>query len=198
MGAEAARAQPSDAIGENQNTEQVNVFVRVKDIKQLFNSLYPSPFNERDLDPNAASFIVDWVRGSPKQAPVTIEITLPEATFEESSRMNVGEAINNFFTARVTDTERELKELFAIGRRYLLLGLFVILACLFASQAIREWPGSGPWKQALQESFLIVGWVANWKPIETFLYDWQPIVRRRRLYKRLARANVRLTAMPER
>jgi hypothetical protein len=39
---------------------------------------------------------------------------------------------------------------------------------------------------------VILGWVANWRPIQIFLYDWQPLVRRRRLLKRLAKATVRL------
>jgi len=40
---------------------------------------------------------------------------------------------------------------------------------------------------------LIFGWVANWRPIEIFLYEWWPIVRRRNLYRRLAAAEVDLT-----
>ena len=39
---------------------------------------------------------------------------------------------------------------------------------------------------------LIFRWVANWRPIEIFLYDWWPIVRRRNLYQRLAAAQVEL------
>ena len=38
------------------------------------------------------------------------------------------------------------------------------------------------------------GWVANWKPIEIFLYDWWPLARRRDLYRRLAAARVEVRA----
>ena len=48
--------------------------------------------------------------------------------------------------------------------------------------------GAGPLTQLLGESLLILGWVANWRPLEIFLYDWAPIVRRRALYRRLAGA----------
>jgi hypothetical protein len=47
--------------------------------------------------------------------------------------------------------------------------------------------------QVVEESLLIFGWVANWRPIEIFLYEWWPIVRRRNLYRRLAAAEVDLT-----
>jgi len=44
----------------------------------------------------------------------------------------------------------------------------------------------------IEESLLIFGWVANWRPIEIFLYDWWPINRRRNLYRRIATAQVEL------
>ena len=40
----------------------------------------------------------------------------------------------------------------------------------------------------MRKSLTLLGWVANWRPIEIFLYDWWPIARRRDLYRRLAAA----------
>ncbi len=36
--------------------------VRVAELRQLFNAIDPSPFRERDLDPRAEEFIVEWAR----------------------------------------------------------------------------------------------------------------------------------------
>ena len=88
--------------------------------------------------------------------------------------------------------DRDLKELFRTGRRYLSVGAPVLILCLFMSQLARSSLGSGPLARALEESFIIVGWVANWKPMETFLYDWWPLKRRRDLYRRLAAASVKI------
>jgi hypothetical protein len=49
-----------------------------------------------------------------------------------------------------------------------------------------------PLGKVLAESLVIFAWVANWRPIEIFLYEWWPIVRRRNLYRRLADAKVEL------
>jgi hypothetical protein len=38
----------------------------------------------------------------------------------------------------------------------------------------------------------MLGWVANWKPIQIFLYEWWPLVRRRELYRRLSVASVKV------
>jgi hypothetical protein len=34
--------------------------IRIREVKQLFNSMDPSPFNERDLDRDADEYIVNW------------------------------------------------------------------------------------------------------------------------------------------
>jgi len=42
------------------------------------------------------------------------------------------------------------------------------------------------------EGFLIGGWVAMWRPLEVFLYDWWPIRAEGRLLKRLSTMPVRI------
>lgn len=61
-----------------------------------------------------------------------------------------------------------------------------------ASQTVAMTLALGPITRVIEESLIIFGWVANWKPIEIFLYEWWPIVRRRDLYRQLARAEVEL------
>lgn len=43
-----------------------------------------------------------------------------------------------------------------------------------------------------RESLTIVGWVAMWRPMQLFLYEWWPLARRIATYKALARAHVKL------
>ena len=35
-------------------------------------------------------------------------------------------------------------------------------------------------------SLTIAGWVAMWKPMETYLYDWWPVRRRGKVFKKLS------------
>ena len=42
--------------------------IYLADIRQLFNSMDPAPFRERDLDPNAADYIVEWAEELPASA----------------------------------------------------------------------------------------------------------------------------------
>ena len=47
--------------------------------------------------------------------------------------------------------------------------------------------GEGTIASTLRESMDIGGWVALWRPMEMFLYDWWPILGDRIFYWRLGR-----------
>lgn len=164
--------------------------VRIKELAQLFNSLDPSPFHERDLDHDAEEHIVSWARELPDEAAITIVVHLPEVEAAKAHERRLDTAISHYFADRASMLERELRELFRIGRRYLSIGVAVLVVCLAASQLARAALGSGAMARVVEESLIIVGWVANWKPLETFLYDWWPLKRRRDLYRRLSDARI--------
>lgn len=172
--------------------EPAHIEVRIREVAQLFNSLDPSPFHERDLDDDAEEYIVGWARELPPEATIVLTIHLPQAEAVKAEERGLQMAISNYFAERAAMFDRDLRELFRNGWRYLSIGLPVLLGCLLASQLARASLGAGPVARAVEESFIIVGWVANWKPIETFLYDWWPLRRRRDLYLRLAQARLEI------
>lgn len=172
------------------DTNGAVIEVRVKELAQLFNSLDPSPFIERDLDAEAEQHIVGWAREYAANTRLRIVIHLPAAEAAKAESIKLPAALGNFFSARADALGHDLKELFRTGRLYLAVGLPVLAICLGASHFVRTTWGAGPIVRTIEESLIIVGWVANWKPIETFLYDWLPVVRRQRLYRRLQHAAV--------
>jgi hypothetical protein len=166
--------------------------VRVENVAQLFDTLDPFPFPERDLDQDAEEYIVGWARELPHDQPITLIIHLPAGEVSKQDTLAVGGALSRYFDYRVGIVSRDLNELFRVGRTALLIGLSVLAFCLAAAQFIVRQMGETPLSGFAQQSLIILGWVANWKPIETFLYDWWPLARRRNLYRRLAQATVEL------
>jgi len=49
--------------------------IHVSEIRQFFNSMDAAPFRERDLDPNAEQFIVEWGRETRTDAPLEPKLT---------------------------------------------------------------------------------------------------------------------------
>lgn len=169
--------------------------IRVDEISQLFNTLDPFPFKARDLDDDAEEYIVGWARELPKDQPFRILIHLPTKEAETAAGQDMEVALQRFFSYRADMVGRDLNELFRVGRRSLLIGLAALGLCLAAGQVVTGRVGSDYLGRFLEEGLIIVGWVANWRPLEIFLYEWWPLARRRDLYRRLAIAAVILNPL---
>jgi hypothetical protein len=166
--------------------------LRVDEIAQLFDTLDPFPFRERDLDKDAEEYIVGWAREFPRKQNFRIIVHAPERELRTEAASQLGPALSRYFGYRADIVGRDLNELLRVGRTSLAIGIAVLAACVLASRAVATLSGGGGFSRFVEESLIILGWVANWKPIEIFLYDWWPLARRRDLYRRLAAAQVEL------
>jgi hypothetical protein len=167
--------------------------VRVSELRQLFNAIDPAPFRERDLDPRIEEFIVDWSREAPSGAAFALLVRLDRPANSVDDAAVVRDSIHRFFAQRATATRVRLRRLFRVGRVSLLIGLAVLTVFIAAAQFVARRTGAGGLTGVLHESLLIGGWVAMWRPLEIFLYDWWPIRAEARLFDRLAVMPVRLS-----
>lgn len=168
--------------------------IRLEAVDQLFSSLDPFPFRNRDLDKDAEEFIVDWARELKEKGPPAIVIHLPQAACGGADAVDIQDAIRRYFRYRADIMSSDLKQLFRVGRRSLLIGLATLGVCLALGRLTELWSTPTTATRFLQEGLVILGWVANWKPLEIFLYDWWPLAERRALYRRLSAAAVKLQA----
>jgi hypothetical protein len=60
----------------------------------LFNAIDPSPFRERDLDPNAEEFIVEWAREASPSAALGLAVYLDRPAGLPNEADELGEAIH--------------------------------------------------------------------------------------------------------
>ena len=164
--------------------------LRVDNIDQLFHTLDPFPFRERDLDREAEEYIVGWARELASDQPIRIVVHFPDSEPQVRAARDVEEAFLRYFAYRTGILQSELKELFRVGRLSLGVGVPILVMCLVSARLASEFLADSTIKRLVEESFLILGWVANWRPLEIFLYDWWPVARRRDLYRRLAAASV--------
>jgi hypothetical protein len=164
--------------------------VRVRDIRQLFESMDPSPFPGRDLDQDAAKFIVAWAREYPARTRLRLRFHIAHPGVDDQAL--VGSAVAAYFSAEVEASRHQFRQLMAIGRRSLMIGLAFLTACLLLAEQLDSATGWSGLLPVLRESLLIGGWVALWRPLEIFLYDWCPVRADQSLYARLAAAEVDL------
>lgn len=168
------------------------VEMKVSHPAQLFNSLDPSPFRERDLDAEAATWLVDAMRELHGHDKVKIVVYLPGPA-DERTHTAVAEAIHNFFRYREQAAQFALRQVLRYGRISLVVGLVFLAACTMLWRF--AFTGEAVIDRILGEGFLIIGWVAMWKPLEILLYDWWPVLRDIRLYRRIAMLPVEVRSL---
>jgi hypothetical protein len=163
--------------------------VKISGLHRLFDSMDPSPFRERDLDPDAEEFIVSWAREAPKHATIRLVIHLTDPAPEVADpQAMVAASLNHYFKYRAELLWREFNQLLKEGRAALLIGLAFLATCHTIGTLLE--PGPGSWHGVASEGLIILGWVAMWHPLEILLYRWWPSLQTKRLYDKLAAAEV--------
>jgi hypothetical protein len=161
-----------------------SIKLKLRDMNQLFNSMDPSPFIEKDLDDDAEEFIVSWAREFPPNEPVKLCVHLEQGPTEDPKNL-IQQAVHNHFAHRAELTDLEFRSLMKQGRTSLLIGLSCLATCLVISKALLH-GDAGTWASILRESLTIAGWVAMWRPMQIYLYDWWPLRRRGRIFAKLS------------
>ncbi|MCW0219808.1 MAG: hypothetical protein OJI67_15900 [Prosthecobacter sp.] len=179
--------------------------VKLAELAQLFNSMDPAPFRERDLDHHAEEFIVSWAQEHAHHEELKLVIHLAKSSAASLEQVQaVQESVQHYFTYQAEMLWREFRLLMREGRMALLVGLAFLALCqaiilFFVPAYSGEWKALsesmnpawiGKLRSFLREGLTIAGWVAMWKPLEIYLYRWWPLLAKRRLYARLAQMTV--------
>jgi hypothetical protein len=184
--------QPRSSAGDALPQRCQVIEIRIAELRQLFNAIDPSPFRQRDLDPRAEEFIVDWARDLPMDKPWALVVHLDRPAGRPDEAAALREAIHEYFGQRVVASRRTLRELFRRGRISLVIALAFLTASIAVGDAVAGYLGDGRLGEVIREGFLIGGWVAMWRPLEVFLYDWWPIRADGHLLQRLSTMPVRI------
>jgi hypothetical protein len=165
--------------------------VRLREMSQLFDTMDPSPFREKDLDRLAEEYIVESAKELPRRDACSLIVLLDEPPGVADERA-VGDAIRAHFARRSGALRRSLRQLLRRGLISLGIGVVFLAVFFLMAQLIGRLLGQNSFATLFREGLLIVGWVAMWRPLEIFLYDWWPIVGERRISDRLSAVPVQI------
>ncbi len=169
--------------------------IKLNQLQQVFNSLDPSPFLDRDLDDNAENYIINSVDEFPLNTPLKLVFYLP-SNEQNTARHLLPSALHNYFDYRQQGEQRKLRTIWRQGRISLLIGLSFLFVCLSLSELIGRF-GSDTFIHFLEEGLLISGWVALWRPLEIFLYEWWPVSHQQKIFAKLAYIPIEIRLLDE-
>lgn len=162
--------------------------VRLQDLNKLFDLMDPSPLHKQDLHPNVEEHIVESAEEYPARSQLALILHVDQTAPDVRNDQAVSDATRAYFAHRSTQAQRKLRLHLRRGAISLIIGLMFLATTLTASQLL----GEGGFAKTLRSSLEIGGWVALWRPMEMFLYDWWPILGDKIFYRRLARMPVKI------
>jgi hypothetical protein len=166
--------------------------LRIGSLAELFNSMDPTPFHHCDLDTDAQEYLESWAMTYPPESHFRVIVHIANMP-EEDPEPTVRDAIHNYFDYKAIVNRRNLLLLLVEGRTSLLIGICFLAACLISADMLAN-IGTNTFSRVFKESLLIGGWVAMWRPMQIFLYEWWPLVRRGRIYRNLTKARVHVVS----
>jgi hypothetical protein len=166
------------------------ITLQILNINELLRSPI-SPYRKRTLRSDAEEFIFEEAEALSRKTAINIKVHL--ALSEIKYKDDIATAIHRHFCYRREQSQKELKRVFQYGWRtlFVALGLLAIIFSL-TEIAIRFMPDNRI-VLFIRESFIILGWVVLWRPLELLLYDWYPIKIKINLYYRLEDSKVEVT-----
>lgn len=186
---EPQRAEPRRRYREHEGKTCIEL--TLKSVQQLFDSRDPAPFRERDLDDDAVQYIVSAADEIPFKNPIKLVIHLGDPAYPTQEHP-LADAIHSFFDYEAELLRIRLKRTLKTGQTFLLLGIVTLMTFLGAAEFVSSMFAEGTFRAIAREGLVITGWVAMWRPIEVFLYDWWPLATQRRLYRKLAQVEIQV------
>ena len=180
-------ASPSPLAEQMPGTHHIEL--NLHDVDQLFNTMDPSPFHERDLDDDAAEFILSWAQEFHRPEPVDLVVHLEKMPESHNTQRLVEDAVHNYFAYRARLNDLEFRRLMKQGRLSLLVGLSFLGVCFLIIELLTS-KNLSTFPSFLKEGLTIAGWVAMWRPLQIYLYDWWPLRRRGQILDKLSRMAV--------
>lgn len=162
--------------------------VRLKTAHQLFDTRDPAPFRERDLEEDAVEYIVGAFEDLGAKTDLKLVFWVAEPS-PELTPETLKEAVRAYFEYEIVRLRRRTRQHLKTGQIALGMGLAILAAFLTLAELTALLP-VGTLRQILREGLVIIGWVAMWRPLDVLLYDWWPLVRHRRLLRRIAATEI--------
>ena len=167
----------------------------VTEPKQLFDTDVPVPASYAALDADVLDFFTDTVGKYRRQAKAfRIVIKAPAdsiAAVEAWLGEDIDTALRRYFRERGDHIAERLRQHFQGACLMLAYGLVFMLACTLVRTYLAP-EESHSLMSSFREGLLVIGWVALWKPVEELLFNWWPLDRELKDWRRLGAVDMRI------
>ncbi len=168
------------------------IILQVQKASDLFKTP-PVRFNGLQvLDRDVETYLMERAAQFHRKDEFLINIHISGDVPENESE--IADRIHHHFRHCLTMSKKQLSHTLKLGWRSLGIAfVFLLLMYTIANRLVPQLPQGGL-TITIKEVFIILGWVALWRPAELLLYEWFPIRKKVRLLERLSTAKFTLSA----
>jgi hypothetical protein len=163
----------------------------VKSPEHLFDGRDPAPFREKDLDEDAAKYIVTSLRELPEDQPAQLRIYIAQQRVIGESESSIMDAIRKYFEYEAEMKRAERQHFFKIAFRALFVGLLILFCFVYFQGNVKADEGN-LLMTYIHEGLHLLVWVSLWQPLYYLLYEWLPIREEELLLERTADLDIQI------
>ena len=141
------------------------------------------------LNPVVENYLVEEVEQFPERETISIVIHSEEEQPDQEDE--IVSAIQRHFAFAAKRMQMRVDEILRMGWKSLFVA-FVFMAVMYAiAYAVTKILPENTFMITIRELFIILGWVALWRPSELLLYEWRSFKRKGKLMRKLEKSDVR-------
>jgi hypothetical protein len=141
-----------------------------------------APFVKKELDYDLVEYLIDSVRElGPESFSVQFTFSNEMTSLLEE---RVRKSMHSYFEYLLETNWRELMRMFLSSGVLLGLGMAMLAVSIYLNLHFEL--NDAIVKGVLEEGLVIAAWVSVWEGLSTLLLNWLPLVRTRRIYRRLS------------
>jgi len=157
----------------------------------------PSSLPDKELTEVAEDAISQHLDDVPVKREVELVVTLPAKADGVVSGEGLAEAIRRHFSVRASELTLEVRRRKHRVKLGLMLLALTATISLLVAVGIRDIPQSDKLLTGLVQFFLagtltIMNWVVIWDTYEAYILDYQVLLRKLKIYEKVARIGIRV------
>jgi hypothetical protein len=166
------------------NAKGNNILLKVRKTEDvLYESVIPLSC-KRLLHPDVEEFIIQEAEKLQPNPELEITIEIIEKT--SFSVNEITSVIHRHFESKCETEKRKISNALKLGSKSLLIAFIFLIIMFLVTRILLNIVPENSLLITLKEVFIILGWVALWRPAELLLYEWRPFKRDAQLFGRLA------------
>lgn len=166
------------------------IILNLNDVDQLLIAPGSLFYGKRTLNSDAEEIIIEEAQKASSNNHLHLKIYLRKNDMSRKDEITI--AIHEHFNYRRKKSERQLKKVFRLGWRSLLISIAFFGVLVFLTFVIIELLPEGRLSLTFRELLIILGWVALWRPADLLLYEWRPFKREVDLFRKIEQCKVEI------